>query len=167
MKTKIAIVMLSLIAVVAFGLAGIPNIQTPRYEIYTSGQPDEEGFKNASAMGIKSVINVLPEKECLTQEESMVSGNKMEYNKVPFEPGKLNMAMVQKFGQLLQNQPKPVLIHCSTGNHVGGLWFAYRVLAEKAPLALALREARMIGLQPEMENAIFDWVVKERENLHL
>ena len=118
-------------------------------------------------MGIKSVINVLPEKECLAQEEMFVTEQKMVYNKFPFEPGKLNMAMVQKFGVLLQNQQRPVLIHCSTGNHVAGLWFAYRVLAEKAPLALALKEARTIGLQPEMENRIFDWVVTERENPHL
>jgi protein tyrosine phosphatase (PTP) superfamily phosphohydrolase (DUF442 family) len=97
----------------------------------------------------------------------MVLNNKMTYNKFPFEPGNLNMATVQKFGQLLQNKEKPILIHCSTGSHVGALWFAYRVLAEKAALGVALKEAREIGLTPEMENVIFDRVLQEREYLRL
>jgi hypothetical protein len=45
------------------------------------------------------------------------------------------------------------------------MWFAYRVLVEKAPLAIALKEARLIGLKPQMEDAIFNWVVDEREKL--
>jgi uncharacterized protein (TIGR01244 family) len=168
MKINIAFVIFSVIFVMGFaGTAGIPNFQSPRYEIYTAGQPNEEGFQQVAAMGVKSVINVLPEKECLKDEEMMVVNNKMIYNKFPFNPSNVNMAMVQKFGQLLQNQEKPVLIHCSTGNHVGALWFAYRVLGEKAGLATALKEARQIGLTPEMENAIFDQVVQERENLRL
>jgi uncharacterized protein (TIGR01244 family) len=168
MKINIAIVILSLFCVIGFATTDtVPNLQNPRYQIYTAGQPNEEGFQYASKIGVKSVINVLPEKEWLKGEEQMVTNNNMTYNKFPFDPADLNMATIQKFGQLLQSQQKPVLIHCSTGNHVGALWFAYRVLAEKAALGVALKEAREIGLTPEMENAIFDRVLQERENLRL
>ncbi|MCI0614001.1 hypothetical protein L0244_13530, partial [bacterium] len=98
-------------------------------------------------------------------EANIVQNNKMEYHSFPFDPATIKLETVQKFGQLLQSQKKPVLIHCSTGNHVGGMWFAYRVLVERAPLAIALKEARLIGLKPQTEDAIFNWVVDEREKL--
>jgi uncharacterized protein (TIGR01244 family) len=166
MKNYLAILVLFTVSLFAFAaIDHLPNLQNPRFQFYTAGQPDEDGFKRANAMGIKSVINVLPQKECLPGEEAVVTQQNMTYTAFPFEATKLNMEMVQKFAALLNQQEKPVLIHCSTGNHVGGLWFAYRVLSEKAPLGVALKEARAIGMKPEMEEAIFNWVVNERENL--
>ena len=166
MKSALAILIFSAVALLATAMDDdLPNLQSPRFEVYTSGQPTEEGFQKLAAMGVKSVINVLPEKECLSGEDKMVRNRKMAYHTFPFEPITINLKTVQKFGELLQNQKKPVLIHCSTGNHVGGMWFAYRVLVERAPLAVALKEARAIGLKPQMEDAIFNWVVNEEENL--
>jgi uncharacterized protein (TIGR01244 family) len=145
----------------------LPNLQSPRYDIYTSGQPTEEGFQMLAAMGVKSVINVLPEKECLSGEETMVISRNMTYHKFPFVPATLKLETVQQFGELLRAQKRPVLIHCSTGNHVGGMWFAYRVLVEKTPLAIALKEARVIGLKPQTEDEIFNWVVNQSEQLQV
>jgi|GEM_PF-2541508 len=139
----------------------IPNLTQPRYMVFTSGQPTAAGFQELAAMGIKTVINVLPEKECLKGEEAMVISNHMAYHKVPFEASALSRDTVDQFALLMLTTEQPVLIHCSTGNHVGGIWFAYRVLVNKASLAVALKEARRIGMKPEMEDAVFDWVVKE------
>jgi uncharacterized protein (TIGR01244 family) len=166
MKLALAIFTFSAIALLATAMDdNLPNLQSPRIDIYTAGQPTEEGFQKLASMGVKSVINVLPEKECISGEKNIVQNNKMEYHSFPFDPATIKLETVQKFGDLLRSQKKPVLIHCSTGNHVGGMWFAYRVLVERAPLAIALKEARAIGLKPQMEDAIFNWVVNERENL--
>lgn len=166
MKLALAILTFSAIALLATAMDdSLPNLLNPRIDIYTAGQPTEEGFQKVAAMGVKSVINVLPEKECMSGEANIVQNNKMEYHSFPFDPATIKLETVQKFGQLLQSQKKPVLIHCSTGNHVGGMWFAYRVLVERAPLAIALKEARLIGLKPQTEDAIFNWVVDEREKL--
>jgi uncharacterized protein (TIGR01244 family) len=166
MKIAIAILTFSAIALLATATGDpLPNLQTPALDIYTAGQPTEEGFQKLASMGVKSVINVLPVKECVPGEENIVQNNKMEYHSFPFDPSSIKLETVQKFGALLKSQKRPVLIHCSTGNHVGGMWFAYRVLVERAPLAIALKEARAIGLKPQMEDAIFNWVVDERENL--
>jgi uncharacterized protein (TIGR01244 family) len=143
----------------------LPNLQSPRYDIFTSGQPTEEGFRMLAAMGVKSVINVLPQKECISGEEKFVQNKNMTYHNFPFQAEAIKLETVQQFGELLRTQKRPVLIHCSTGNHAGGMWFAYRVLVERTSLAVALKEARVIGLKPQMEDAIFNWVVAEREKL--
>lgn len=166
MKLALALLTFSAIALLATAMDDdLPNLLNPRIDIYTAGQPTEEGFQKVAAMGVKSVINLLPEKECISGEATMVQKNKMEYHSFPFNPATIKLETVQQFGELLRSQEKPVLIHCSTGNHVGGMWFAYRVLVERAPLAIALKEARQIGLKPQMEDAIFNWVVDEREKL--
>jgi uncharacterized protein (TIGR01244 family) len=140
----------------------LPNLQHPRYHIVTAGQPTEEGFQQLSASGVKSVINVLPDKECLTNEADTVAANDMVYYRFPFQIDDFNRATFEEFGVLLEQAQKPVLIHCSTGNHVGGLWFGYRYLVERAPLPVALLEARQIGMKPALEDSLLPWLLKQR-----
>lgn len=126
--------------------------------MFTSGQPTNVGYGQLAAIGVETVINVLPEKECQVGEASMVRTNNMAYFNHPFDPTDLKRKTVEEFAVVLNGVKRPVLIHCSNGNHVGGLWFAYRVLIEKASLVTGLKEARRIGIQPAMEDAVFNWV---------
>jgi uncharacterized protein (TIGR01244 family) len=139
----------------------VPNLQNPQYDIYTAGQPTEEGFQQVAAMGIKTVINVLPERYCLPGEAEMVVANNMTYRTQPFQTSEFRKETILQFADLLKNSKKPVLIHCSTGNHVGGLWFAYRVLKQRIPLSQALEEGRKIGMRPVLEGALLDWIVSQ------
>lgn len=141
----------------------IPNLQQPSYKIFTSGQPTEEGFRLLDAMGFKTVVNVLPEPECLANEKQMVTSNNMVYRTFPFDLTAFKLATIHEFAALLKTVDKPVLIHCSTGNHVGGLWFAYRALIDKVPLPEALKEGRQIGMKPELEDALFTWVTAQSQ----
>lgn len=165
MRYGIAILILMTATLFAFGNDEIPNLQKPKYQVYTAGQPTPEGFHQASAMGVKTIINVLPEKECMKGENQVVIEEGMNYTVLPFETTNFKMETVRQFSDILNRAEQPVLIHCSTGNHVGGLWFAYRVLIEKAPLGVALKEARKIGLKQELEDSLFNWVVNEKENM--
>jgi uncharacterized protein (TIGR01244 family) len=141
----------------------IPNLQQPRYDMFTAGQPTEAGWKIISDTGIKTVINVLPEQECLKNEKGAVLANGMSYHHFPFDPNEFSRETFVTFGKLMQRVETPVLVHCSTGNHVGGLWFGYRVLVEKASLASALREARMIGMTRELEDRLFPWLAQQTQ----
>src|SRR5574339_325822 len=96
----------------------IPNLQQPQVFVYTSGQPSEEGFRKLSAMGIKTVINVLPEKQCVPNELKMVTANNMVYRSVPFHLSGFKKQTIEHFAEVLKKAEKPVLIHCATGNHV-------------------------------------------------
>lgn len=163
MKYGFLIIFSLIIFTFAFGqsLDQIPNLQHPQFQIYTAGQPTEEGFRQAAAMGIKTVINVLPEKECIPDEAKMVTANGMKYITIPFHTSGFKKDTIMQFAEILDQAEKPVLIHCSTGNHIGGMWFAYRVMAQKAPLWLALKEGRQIGMKTELEDPLFDWVTKQ------
>lgn len=159
MKYWILAIAFSIIGTLALAtLAGVPNFQNPRADVYTSGQPDEAGFRILAEKGIKTVINVLPERQTMQEEASLVARNKMVYRSVPFDLISYRRATIDQFARVLKTSPKPVLIHCSTGNHVGGMWFAYRVLIEKAPLAYALEEGRQIGMKPFLEGSLLQWV---------
>jgi protein tyrosine phosphatase (PTP) superfamily phosphohydrolase (DUF442 family) len=136
----------------------LPNLFQPRYLILTSGQPTNLGYRLLQGMGVQTVINVLPEMECDPGERSMVIANNMVYFSHPFDPTSLNRGTVIEFGKMIKNVDKPVLVHCSTGNHVGGLWLAFRVLIENAPVGTAISEGRMIGMKPEMENTVLQWL---------
>ena len=137
----------------------IPSLHHPKYNIFTSGQPTKQGFHQIAALGVKTVINVLPEKECLSDEQKIVTANKMAYYSVPFELTGYNKETITRFANVLADAKKPVLIHCSTGNHVGGLWFAYRVMKEGAPIAESLKEGRNIGMKPNLEDSLFLWII--------
>src|SRR4029078_8864839 len=132
----------------------VPNLQSPRPEILTSGQPTNEGFEQLANEGIRSVINVLPEKYYVKEEAQIVLANGMVYRTIPFNTTNFRKETVEQFADTLRKIRKPVLIHCSTGNHVGGMWFSYRYLIEKRPLEEALMEARMIGLRLGLEYTI-------------
>lgn len=163
MRTIIAAFIILMTLPFVFGQEAIPNFQTARYQIFTAGQPTEEGFAKVAGQGVKTVLNVLPTNQCMANEEQLVTSKGMIYKTLPFEPTGFKKETIDQFGEMLRNSEKPMLIHCSTGNHVGGLWFAYRVLVEKASLPIALKEARRIGLKPELEDAIFSWVVGQTQ----
>jgi uncharacterized protein (TIGR01244 family) len=141
----------------------VPNLHRAGFYVYTSGQPTEEGFQQIAGMGIKTVINVLPERQCVANEREIVVANGMVYRSIPFELTGFRKETIEHFAEILKKAEKPVLIHCSTGNHVGGLWFANRILIDKYPLEQALKEGRKIGMKPELENDLFLWLTLEKK----
>lgn len=159
--TLLIILLGTFIFVLAYPIDQIPNLQQPKVFVYTSGQPSEEGFRKLSEMGIKTVINVLPENQCVPNEFEIVTANNMVYRSVPFHLSGFRKETVDHFAKVLKNAEKPVLIHCATGNHVGGLWFAYRVLEQDIPVEQAISEGRKIGMRPELENALYLWIADE------
>ena len=163
---KNTIVMMILVAGFQIAFANtedsVPNLHQPRYMVFTSGQPSAFGWREVAELGVKTVINVLPERECIPGEASLVDANQMEYIALPFDPEKLTTATIVEFSNLLNGAERPLLIHCSTGNHVGGLWFAYRMLVENASLMEALREGRTIGMKPAMEHTVLEWIRDQR-----
>ena len=156
------LMLLLLLTTVGFSFPGsndsLPNLYQPRDEIFTSGQPTSTGFNQLSDMGIRTVINVLPERDCIPGESGMVVSEGMKYYQVPFDPQGLNMESIHHFSHLLFTVDRPLLVHCSTGNHAGGMWMAYRVLIEHASPPQAIAEGRMIGMKPAMEIAVLRWL---------
>lgn len=143
----------------------IPNLKQPRQDVYTAGQPTKEGFKMLAARGMRSVINLRRTDEAGARDEvKEVTKLKMNYFHVPLSPASFSMEHVNAFHHILQN-PKnlPVVVHCSSGNRAGGLWFVYRALVEEEDCMVALQEGRELGMKPQLEEVLFHFVRCERE----
>src|SRR5687767_12250173 len=115
---KNATLILVMLTASSFGFAMIagevPNLNNPQVDVFTSGQPDEVGFEHLAAAGIKTVINVLPERNCVPGETKVVTSNGMAYRTVPFQLSQFRRETIEQFAEVLKNAEKPVLIHCGT-----------------------------------------------------
>lgn len=143
----------------------VPNLQEPREKVFTAGQPDEEGLIEIASRGVRTVLNIRPDDEPGARDETAEAGKlNLQYFYIPVTPATFTKEKLAEFSQVFQNQEnRPIFIHCGSGNRVGGMWFAYRVLKEGAEWDVALEEARQIGMKPKLEEIVLP-LVKEWSN---
>ena len=118
--------------------------------IYLGGQPKEADLAKFTEAGVKSVINLRGEGENKDFDEmKSCTAAGMTYNNPGFtSAATLTDPIIDRVRSLLTSEPKdPVLLHCASGNRVGAVWLAYRVLDENVPFDQALDEAKAIGLK--------------------
>lgn len=134
----------------------IPNLHQPRPNVFTSGQPSKEGMSQMASRGVKTVVNLRPHGEPGARDETEeLSVLQVKYYNLPITPDSLTLETVAEFARILRDSGnQTVLIHCTSANRVGGLWLAHRILYENADTAMALKEARAIGMKPSMEDIV-------------
>jgi uncharacterized protein (TIGR01244 family) len=133
----------------------IPNWKEARPGIFTSGQPTSEGMTQIVSRGIKTVVNLRPHAEAGARDETKeLSLLQIKYYNIPITPDSLTADNVAQFARIMREGNQPLLIHCASGNRVGGMWLAYRMLYDRAPKSVALQEAWNIGLKPSMEEIV-------------
>jgi uncharacterized protein (TIGR01244 family) len=111
-----------LVAASAFA-QDLPNRKDPLEGITTAGQPNAEQFAAVAAAGFKTVIDLrTPAEDRGLDEKATVEKLGMGYMNLPVEGAKgVTYANAAALEKLLAEAPRPVLIHCSTGNRVGAL----------------------------------------------
>lgn len=106
---------------------GVDNLYRVSDDLYRSGQPDSEGFEQLEELGIKSVLN-LREYHC---DESRVGKADIVTMRLPLAAGSLTQEEVAQALAMIQQAPKPVVIHCWHGSdRTGCIVAAYRVVAQ-------------------------------------
>ena len=110
----------------AFALAQsaqLPNRRDVLEGITAAGQPSASALEAAAKSGYKSVIDLrAPSEDRGFDEKAVVEGLGMTYMSLPVEgPGGVSYANAGKLDKLLAELPKPILLHCSSGNRVGAL----------------------------------------------
>ncbi len=117
-----------LVASFGMGLAlaqstDLPNRKDPLEGITTAGQPSGQQFAAAAASGFKSVIDLRgPQEDRGMDEKAAVEALGMSYISLPVEgAGGVTYGNAAALDKLLADLPRPVLIHCSTGNRAGAL----------------------------------------------
>ena len=126
---------------------GISAAVRPEEGLLIAGQPTAKQLKAAGKAGYKTVIDLRPLSEDRGfEEEKAARKAKLEYTNIGVTPDTLDASTVKYFLTVLSNAERPALIHCSSGNRAGALYYAWLVLEQGVPEAQALEQARAAGL---------------------
>ncbi|HGY92479.1 MAG TPA: hypothetical protein ENK43_15030 [Planctomycetes bacterium] len=138
------------LAVKAVELPGVQNLHEAEGFLLAS-QPDKAAFEAAKEKyGVKTVINLrMPDETPKMKEPELVKGLGLDYVALPFKgPDTLKDEIFDSARRVLKDSSKrPILMHCKSGNRVGAIWYAYRVLDEGVDPAVAMKEAKAVGLR--------------------
>lgn len=128
-------------------IEGIERVHACRM-ILLASQPTEEGIRNARKMGVRTIVNLrVPEEEPFN-EGALCRELGIRYLTPSFRgPRELNESKVSELRALLENAERPVLVHDSSGDRAGAVWYIHRSLDfPNVGQDQALMEARLVGL---------------------
>jgi uncharacterized protein (TIGR01244 family) len=142
--------------IAAFAAAGelpqqsdvVPNYVLIRPGVAGGGQPAEEALPRLKELGFRTLINLRTEGERGYQpgEKAALEQAGLRYVHVPVTAATLSAADVAAVRAILEDPAAaPVLIHCTSGNRVGGMWGAV-VASQGKTLPEAEAEGRRAGM---------------------
>ena len=143
---------------------GIPNATFPERGVMAAGQPTGEQIQLLAEDGYKTVIDLrTPEEPRGFDETEAAQENGLTYVNIPVTPATLDQATIDRFLKAMKRAERPLLLHCSTSNRVGGLYYAWLVLEKGVAPEQALNRAKAAGLhQPEMIGRVTNLVAERR-----
>jgi len=134
--------------------------------VFLASQPALQDFHDAKAGGVKTVINLRTPGEFKDfDEEKEVKAMGVGYLQIGFKsPEDLTDKHLDDVRALLNGgAERPILLHCSSGNRVGAVWLAHRVLDGKLSWDEALVEAKKVGMKtPAFETKVKDYIARNQ-----
>ncbi len=132
---------------------------------YLASQPGASDFKLLRDEGIKTVINLRPHNETPDMDEAkIVEDLGFTYYNVPIDGADgLDASAIDRVRELLRTAERPMLLHCSSANRVGSVWFPYRVLDHNVSLTDAFDEAKTVGLRSDTLEETARAYINERQ----
>lgn len=121
-------------------------------DIYLGGQPSPKDFSDAARDGsLRSVLNYRRAEESTGFDEpALLAGLGLEYHHLPYNgAAELTDEVFDGTFRIIESAPRPLMIHCASGNRVGAVWMAWRQLRDGYTEEEALAEARRAGLRSE------------------
>ncbi len=129
---------------------GLPNERiVADGRLISGGQPSPEALRRAKEKGVKAVVNLrTPGEPGQDGEEALLEQLGIRHERIPMAGAQgLTEENARKLGQILSESDGPVLVHCASGNRVGGLYALERFLVDGVPRAQALEEGRAAGMR--------------------
>ncbi|HEX3128712.1 MAG TPA: sulfur transferase domain-containing protein [Thermoanaerobaculia bacterium] len=127
---------------------GITNAVEAEPGLLITGQPTAAQIKAAGKAGYHTVIDLRSRDENRGFDEEKVAGKaKMAYTNVEVTPDTLTQSKVLFFLMMLREAERPAILHCSTGNRAGALYYSWLVLEKGVPEDQALTQAQAAGLR--------------------
>lgn len=129
--------------------SNIKNFLRINDKICTGGQPTLDDLARLKADGIKAVINLRQSSESNVEEEAAKAKELgMRYFHIPVNGDAPKPESADEFLKVMADAAnRPVFIHCTSANRVGGFWIIYRVLKDGWKQEDAEEEAKKVGLR--------------------
>ena len=126
-------------------------------DVFISGQPTEEAFRDLAKQGVKTVVNLRTPPEMATRvpfdEPALVTQLGMKYvylpmrgnAEYPYSPDDL-----KDFAKAMKESKGKLLLHCTVAWRASHMWAAYLIEYRHLPVFTALDQARKINLMDDM-----------------
>lgn len=131
------------------------NRTEPLRGITSAGQPDAAAFEALAAEGYTAVIDLRGATEDAGLDEAeVVESLGMRYVNLPIMgPEDINFENAKALDEILAGIDAPVLVHCSSGNRVGGL-LALREGLRGASVADAIAVGLAGGMSARLQSRV-------------
>ena len=159
--------LLSALLLAAIGCAGA----TPREEstpsgfsmvrvgdIAISGQPSAPQLGEIKNAGFQTIITVRRSDEIDWNEAAEVTSRGLRFGQFPSSPETIEVSLLARIRSMIESSPKPVLLHCASGNRASIVWGMLE--AGKRPDAEILEIAESAGLKAKYRPLLEDYLEK-------
>ncbi len=125
---------------------GITGYRLARPGLAVGGAPTRAALEALKKAGLKTVVDLRMPTEGTDTEEGVAKELGLHYVSVPFTAASFSAADAAAVKKVLDHTAGgPVLVHCASGNRVGGVFAVLASQEGKTPDA-ALAEGRRLGL---------------------
>jgi uncharacterized protein (TIGR01244 family) len=138
-------------------VAGVQNVIFKDGRVFIAGQPSEAALARLKELGVTAVVNLRTPKEMDDRtavpfdEAAAVAKLGLEYVHIPLG-GKdfpFTPAAVERFAQVLDKHPGPVLLHCTVAWRASYMWVAYLIRYGGLELDPALARGKAIAISAD------------------
>ena len=144
---------------VAREVEGLANARAVGEDLLFGAQPTPEALADLAAQGYRTVLTTRGDGELQWDEGAVVDSLGMRFVSIPM-PNPLTEipdAWVEQFDALMRDAERPLLLHCSSGNRVAGLWAVWLAEHQGVDRAQALElgeKAGMTRIRPLVEKRL-------------
>lgn len=135
-------------------LRGVANANQALPHVLTAGQPTPDHFRALRDAGVKVVLDIRDPMEPRGFDEPALLGELgLEYINIIVSDGNLNEGTAGRILKAMrENGDDPILVHCASGNRVGGALIPYLMIdhgfnedeATMAAMRMGLRGAHLL-----------------------
>lgn len=126
-----------------------------------AGQITPKELQKLAAEGFKSVLNLRASDEAgfLSGEQQQAEELGLEYANIPLQPKQSDQELTQQAIELVNDLPKPILIHCAGGARAGGIALIATAIQEGLSYEEITHKAKELGIsleQPHLKEFLLD-----------
>jgi len=131
----------------------VQNYHRAAPQVAISGLIGDGGAPLLAAHGFKTVIDMRTVNEGTREEKALVEGAGMVYVNIPMTVANISDEHLNAFTNAIEKSPKPILVHCGSGNRAGAIWASYLISQGTEPEE-ALEAGRKAGMRAPLEEKV-------------